>query len=230
MSMLRRFRDSRRATGALADFYAVASPPKSTLLEDLPILAVDVEATGLDIGTDRLLSIGWLPVDGRTINLSGTREVVIAADHGDEDGVGQSATVHGLTDDVVDAGIPLKDALSQLLEALQGRVMLAHFASIEHDFLDDACREIFGAGFTVPSIDTYALEKRHLERKSVFPRGEDLRLPRIRERYGLPFYHSHRAVTDALACAELYLAQTTPDEGRSPYSNLRSLQVSAGAA
>ena len=229
--MLRRFRDRRRATGALADFYAVDPPAKSTLLEDLPILAVDVEATGLKVGTDRLLSIGWLPVDGRTINLSGTREVVIAADPGkDDEGVGQSATVHGLTDDVVDAGIPLEDALGRLLEALQGRAMLAHFASIEQDFLNDACREVFGAGFSVPSIDTYALEKRHLERTSVFPRGEDLRLPRIRERYGLPVYHSHRAVTDALACAELYLAQTTPEEGRSPYSTLHSLQVSAGAA
>lgn len=229
MSGWRRFLARRRATGALSDFYETPAPAKSTLVEDLPILAVDVEATGLDIGNDRLLSIGWVPIDGRIIDLSRAREVVIAGPQQDEEGVGQSATLHGLTDDVVDAGMPLEQALGELLEALQGRAMLAHFASIEEDFIGLACREVFGARMAVPAIDTYALERRRMERNSVYPRGEDLRLPRIRERYGLPAYRSHRAVTDALACAELYLALTSPEEGRSPYTTLRSLLVSGGA-
>ncbi|MGP9724732.1 exonuclease domain-containing protein [Corynebacterium sp. AOP40-9SA-29] len=223
--MLRRTWNKRRATGALADFYAERPPAGSTRLEDLPVLAVDVEATGLDLSTDRLLSIGWVPMEGRRIVLSGAREVVIAGPQDDDEGVGQSATVHGLTDDVVDAGMPLADALSELLEALQGRAMLAHFAMIEQDFLSAACRTAFGAGLTVPTLDTYGLEQRRMQRKSVHPRGEDLRLPRIRERYGLPTYPPHRAVTDALSCAELFLAMTSPSNGRSPYSTLRSAQV-----
>lgn len=234
MNALQRFCARRRAGGALAEFYETAPPAKSSLLDELPVLAVDVEATGLDIGTDRLLSIGWVPLEGRTIDLSRAREVVIATpssdEHRDENGVGQSATLHGLTDDVVDAGIPVEEALAELLEAMRGRAMLAHFSMIEEDFLSRACQEAFGARLVVPTVDTYALEKRRMERESLYPRGEDLRLPRIRERYGLPTYRSHRAVTDALACAELYLALTSPEEGRSQYSTLRSLLVSAGAA
>lgn len=223
--MLRRTWNRRRATGALSDFYAERPPAGSTRLEDLPVLAVDVEATGLDLSSDRLLSIGWVPMEGRRIVLSGAREVVIAGPQDDDEGVGQSATVHGLTDDVVDAGMPLADALGELLEALQGRAMLAHFAMIEQDFLSAACRTAFGAGLTVPTLDTYALERRRMQRKSVHPRGEVLRLPRIRERYGLPTYPPHRAVTDALSCAELFLAMTSPSNGRSPYSTLRSAQA-----
>lgn len=223
--MLRRTWNRRRATGALADFYAERPPAGSTRLEDLPVLAVDVEATGLDLSSDRLLSIGWVPMEGRRIVLSGAREVVIAGPQDDDEGVGQSATVHGLTDDVVDAGMPLEDALGELLEALQGRAMLAHFAMIEQDFLSAACRTAFGTGLTVPTLDTYALERRRMQRRSVHPRGEDLRLPRIRERYGLPTYPPHRAVTDALSCAELFLAMTSPSNGRSPYLTLRSAQV-----
>ncbi|MEY8565107.1 exonuclease domain-containing protein [Corynebacteriaceae bacterium 7-707] len=225
MSRLRRLWERRRATGALADFYGVAPPSGSTRLEDLPILAVDVEATGLDLATDRLLSIGWVPMDGPRIVLAGAREVVISGAQDDGDGVGQSATVHGLTDDMVEAGVPLEDALAELLEALAGRAMLAHFATIEEDFLSAACRSVFGAGLAVPTLDTYALARRRMERDSVHPRGEDLRLPRLRERYGLPSYPPHRAVTDALSCAELFLAMTSPANGRSPYSTLRSAQV-----
>ena len=39
-------------------------------------------------------------------------------------------------------------------------------------------------------------------------RPGDLRLWRARKRYGLPVTKSHDALGDALACAELYLAQT----------------------
>jgi DNA polymerase-3 subunit epsilon len=45
-----------------------------------------------------------------------------------------------------------------------------------------------------------------MERMGTYPRGEDLRLARVRQRYGLPDYHNHNALTDALACAEQYLA------------------------
>ena len=46
-----------------------------------------------------------------------------------------------------------------------------------------------------------------MERMGTYPRGEDLRLARVRQRYGLPRYGSHNALSDALACAELYVAQ-----------------------
>ncbi len=46
-----------------------------------------------------------------------------------------------------------------------------------------------------------------MERTGTVPRGEDLRLARVRERYDLPRYGSHNALSDALACGELFLAQ-----------------------
>ncbi|WP_454228235.1 hypothetical protein [Propioniciclava flava] len=45
-------------------------------------------------------------------------------------------------------------------------------------------------------------------------RAGQLRLWAARERFGLPAYQAHDALTDALACAELYLAQVA--ELRSP--------------
>ncbi len=53
---------------------------------------------------------------------------------------------------------------------------------------------------------TLALQRRLLTRHGEVPRGA-LRLWRARERHGLPAVKAHDALGDALACAELYLAE-----------------------
>lgn len=193
----------RQARGFLADYFAAPTPPRDTPLAELNLLAVDVETTGLRAGRDQLLSIGWVPVTAGVIELGRARHHVL---RGGE--VGQSATVHGLTDDHLARGIAPAQALAEFLAALAGRVALVHYAPIERDFLGRACAQEFGAPLTMPMVDTFALERRHMERMGTYPRGEDLRLGRVRQRYGLPPYRNHNALTDALATAELYLAWT----------------------
>ncbi|EOA63762.1 DNA polymerase III epsilon subunit [Corynebacterium glutamicum MT] len=197
----------RRATGALQEFYSVPRPGASTSIEDLKLLAVDVETTGLKPHRHQIVSIGWVPINGDVIDLSGAGYVVIRGSEGFS--VGSSAVIHQLTDDEIAADIDIEDALGQLLQALQGRAMLAHFSPIERDFISAACLKHFGTLLDVPLVDTFAMERRHMERMSTYPRGEDLRLARIRQRYGLPNYSNHQALTDALACAEVYLVQIT---------------------
>lgn len=213
-------RSARHATGPLAEFYAEVAPGPNTPLQELPMLAVDVETTGLNPAKDRILSIGWVPLDGPSITLSGAEYRVVKPEVGDES-VGHSATIHGLTDDDVATGQPLSDVLGDLLAALAGRAMLVHYEPIEREFLTAACRKLYGSGLKVPTVDTLEIERRHMERMATFPRGEDLRLPRIRQRYGLPAYSAHNALTDALATAELYLVLSDRVNGRT----LRAMQV-----
>ena len=124
MNLFRRSAEQRRqralrtaAPGPLRDYLAVAAPGPETPLDDLALLAVDIETTGLDPRRDRVLSIGWLPVDGGRVRLGGAGRVVVR-DAGGAAGVGQSATVHGLTDDRLAGGVPLEDAVARLLVAL----------------------------------------------------------------------------------------------------------------
>lgn len=197
---------SKFATGALKDFYEVPAPHPSTSLDELPLLAVDVETTGLNPEEHQIVSIGWVPVTGHVIELGGAGYTVIRGSEGFS--VGSSAVIHQLTDDEIAAGIGMEDALTQFLAALRGRVLLAHFAPMEKDFLSLACLKYFGAPLQMPIVDTFGIERRHMEKMATYPRGEDLRLARVRARYNLPQYSNHQALTDALACAELYLAQT----------------------
>ncbi|MEJ5928214.1 exonuclease domain-containing protein [Corynebacterium sp. H128] len=171
--------------------------PRSTPVSQLRLLAVDIETTGLKAGKDRILSIGWVPIDAGVIHL-GKAQYFVISDTGDVSG---SVNIHGLTNDQLAAGVALDSVLPLFQEALSGRVLLAHYASIETQFL----RHAIGRRFKPQVVDTFALERRHMERMGTYPRGEDLRLPRIRQRYGLPNYRAHNALMDAISCAELYL-------------------------
>lgn len=211
-------RARRDPHGPLREYYAHTPPGPNTPLAELPLLSVDIETTGLDPARDHILSMGWVPLDGPRILLGQARHLLIH--EGAE--VGQSATIHGLTDQRLEReGVSLEEALAQLLAALAGRAMLVHYAPIERNFLSAATRRSYGSGLKVPIVDTMALEQRQFERRSLAPRGEDLRLGRVRERYGLPKYRAHDAVTDALATAELFLAMcATVNAG-----TLRGMQV-----
>ncbi|MCQ9343404.1 exonuclease domain-containing protein [Corynebacterium kozikiae] len=215
-----RSRNSKKATGALAEFYRTPAPAPSTPLSELPLLAVDMETTGLKAQEHRILSIGWVPIDAAQITLGDAGYALVkSATPGQS--VGESATIHSITDTMLEEGIEEKEAVAKLLDALKGRVLLAHFSALETSFLDAACRRHFGAGLDVEVVDTFAVERRHMERMGTYPRGEDLRLPRVRSRYGLPQYGSHNALVDALACAELYLAQVVAGTGKT----LKAMQV-----
>lgn len=205
---------ARRApAGPLRDHLSVPPPSPDTLVPELPLLAVDLETTGLDAGTDRIVAMGWVPVDGLAVDLAGARRLVVAGGAG----VGESATVHGLTDDVVAAGRPEADALAELLAALAGRVLLAHHAAIETTFLAAACDRVFAAPFATTAVDTLDLQRRVLEGplgSGPEPRPGELRLQASRDRFGLPRYRAHDPLSDALGCAELYLAQVAELAGR----------------
>ena len=101
----------------------------------------------------------------------------------------------------------------ELLEALAGKVVVAHCLEIERNFLHNALVERLGEGVCFPMIDTMAIEAEKQMKDTGFVkkmfrrRSPPIRLADARQRYGLPVYQSHHALTDALATAELFLAQ-----------------------
>lgn len=184
---------------------AEALPPTSALVDEVELLALDVETTGLDAAADSVLSLGWVPVVGGEILLSKAEHVVVRPPAGVQ--VGDSATFHGLTDDEV-AGAPvLEQILPEVLAALRGRVLVAHHAPIELGFLGRAVQRSCDGSLPALTLDTMQIQ-RHLvvdERGEVAPGA--LRLDACRRHFGLPRYRSHSALIDAVATAELVLAQ-----------------------
>lgn len=190
--------------GPVRDLFTTPMPDPAVDVSQLRLLAVDLETTGLDPRRDHILSVGFVAVDGLTIDLASADRLLCRA--GAE--VGQSATVHGITDDALTAGVEVATVVERVAEALRGRVLLAHHAAIERDFLSAACERTHGVPLPVPAVDTMELQARILRSHTGadLPPGA-LRLATSRAHLGLPRYSAHEALTDALACAELYLAQ-----------------------
>jgi DNA polymerase-3 subunit epsilon len=117
-----------------------------------------------------------------------------------------SAVIHGITDDRAAQGRPLREVLPQLLALLAGRVLIAHHASIEHQFLDAACRRLYQTPFLARIADTEVLLRRWLDQRLHQYQPGELRLHALRQRYGLPQYRAHDALFDALSAAELFCA------------------------
>lgn len=199
---------SRMPDGPVRTFLQTPAPDAATPLEQLPAVAVDMETTGLDPAGNAIVSIGWVFLDGLEIRFAGARHLLVAGEDLGEVGVGQSATIHGLTDDRLAGGERLPRVLEQLLEAMTGRVMIAHFTDIETGFLAAATERLWGVRFAVDTIDTMVIQRRIIAPGfDDEPSRDDLRLWRARSRFGLPPIKAHDALHDALACAELYLAQ-----------------------
>jgi DNA polymerase-3 subunit epsilon len=194
----------RLAPGVLRDFYEVPFPAPGSDCRKLSYVALDLETTGLDPDKDAILSLGWVIIEGMQVDLASAQHRLVRPFLAIPE---QSAVIHHITDDQAATGESLRDVLAELLQQLEGKVLIAHHAKVEVGFLRRACEHYFGEGFLMRVVDTQEVARRSLQRRDQLIRASDMRLSELRERYGLPRYRLHNALSDALAAAELFLAQ-----------------------
>lgn len=178
-------------------------PDLDTPLSELPMLSVDFETTGLDPIKDKLLSVGYVGLQGTNIRLSDAYHNVIKAKN---TLTNENVCIHSITEQEMADGLPLEQVVNDLLGALPGKVMLVHFNRIERGFLSEACWQLYGIRPHFPMVDTLDIAHRWLTKKGYALCAHDFSLVQLRKRFGLPMHHSHNALSDAIATSELYLA------------------------
>lgn len=194
----------RLPPGALRDFYSVPFPTPGSDCRKLQFVALDLETTGLDPQRDDILSVGLVELNGMQIDLGSATHRLVRTDRAIPE---NSAVIHHITDDRAASGEELETVVGDLLQLLAGKILIAHHARVEMEFLGRACEHYFGSRFLMPVVDTLQIERRRLERRNQTFRAKQMRLAELRERYHLPRYRLHNALSDALAAAELFLAQ-----------------------
>jgi len=165
---------------------------------ELEFLSLDLELTSLDAKQGDIVSVGYVPIIEGKIEVGQGRHRLIY----EHEGVGDSAVIHGIRDCDTEQGVSLAEALAELDRARHNRVLLFHHAQLDLSFL--AKHQAIYQG--MPAVDTLLIEHKRRQRKNLSVDNE-LRLNQCRERYNLPQYLAHNALTDALATAELFLAQ-----------------------
>jgi len=186
----------------LAEYYRGSWPSGSSKAWDAEFLSVDLETTSLDASEGEIISIGWVPLTSGTIDLSAAGQVYIRP----ESSVGQSAVIHHIRDEDLKHALPLEEAMCEFLQQARNKILVFHHAPLDMAFLNAATQQLYGQPFVAPVVDTLNLEWKKMNRNDTPVGKGELRLAGCRERYNLPDYPAHDALTDALAAAELYLA------------------------
>jgi DNA polymerase III subunit epsilon len=184
-----------------------ALPTHRAFITDIELVALDFETTGLDFKRDHIIAAGWILVRGDRILMGSAREIRVRDDT--SEGVGQSAVIHGILDSDLNDAEDSESLLEKLLPDLNGRAIIAHAATIERTFLNALLRTMGGTAILNPFIDTMRLERLLIEGSggNVRDSSGELTLAACRARHGLPEHQQHSAAADAVAAAELFLAQ-----------------------
>lgn len=194
---------ARRAPGALGQALSQALPSPRTPVRRAPLLAVDLEMTGLEAERDQIVSIGWVALDARGILLARAGRVDLVAEP--DRGVGSSATIHGIRDCDRIGGMDATSTLLELADALGGRVAVFHHAPLDLAFLSHAFKNCFELPWLWPSIDTLAWFRARQLRRHDEVAATRTGLDAARAHHGLAARGAHDALADALSCAELAL-------------------------
>ncbi len=194
----------------LLDFYSAPLPERTTPINQIKFLALDFETTGLDRDKDEIITVGMVPFDLNRIYLNQARHWLVKPRKALKE---SSIVIHGITHNDIMNAPDLSLYLQQIIGAMKGYIVVAHYHAIERYFFSHAVKRQLGEEIEFPIVDTMQVEETIIRRHFGFMsrlKGEakpSLRLGATRARYALPPYSPHHALTDAIATAELLQAQ-----------------------
>lgn len=166
---------------------------------DDELWVVDLETTGLNLRSDKIISYGAIPIyHGRILMARATYGLVHIA----EAVPAPSACIHGIRTQDLAAAPPIKDAVAQLHTLIGDRPIIAHCAVIERTLLRRAYRGC-GHRLTNRFIDTAPLAARAL---GVSITEGAISLEYAATKIGVPVHTPHHALGDAVTTANLFLA------------------------
>lgn len=178
--------------------------PKDTPLREVRYAVVDTELTSLDTRNNRLLSIGAIAMDGAKIRIADQFYRVV------NPGVhvpAESVLIHKLRPNDVEQGVAPEQALGELREFVEGRVLVGHFVQIDVK----ALRKELGDQqhkLSNPAIDTAKAQRWILQngpwREDLEQQLANVSLAALAKVYNLDFHEAHHALEDAFVTARLW--------------------------
>ena len=166
-------------------------------------VAVDIETTGLNPTTERIIEIGAVCVEDGEI----TGEFDMLINPGRQ--LSSFITdLTGITDTMLKDAPTVQDALPHFLEFVGEDVLLGHHLSFDYSFLKKNIINIKGS-FERLGMDTLKIARKAL------PKLESHSLSSLCEYYHIYNAHAHRACEDARATVELYFCLKKEFYGKS---------------
>ena len=184
------------------------APSRNALLntyqfQNLQFTAIDFELTSLDQKVTQITSVGFVTGSNGVVDLS-TSDYYLVKTTAD---LGQSPVIHGLTEEALNNGVTLPDALNALLPKLNESILVFHNASLDLAALHNVFVSLDLPKTEVMYIDTLKLAVYQLSKQHQVLPSHCATLLECCERLGLPSFVEHNALDDAMATMSLLFAQ-----------------------
>ena len=169
------------------------------LWRDAEFLALDFEATGLDLDADDVISFGAVPVMRGRVVVGGQAYSLVQPTRSVP---GTSSVIHRIRNMDLEGAPDATSASAELVRLLTGRVLVAHAAWVEVAFLKRLLR-LQNTRLFAPVVDTAALARA----LGLSPRIADREphLEALAAMLGLPVHDPHHALGDAITTAQVFL-------------------------
>ena len=177
-----------------------ASPPNEWV-------SLDCETTGLNVSSDEIISIGAVRIVGNKIMTSERFEVLVRPERGVS---ADSVRIHRLREQDVAQGLPVDEAMKQLLRFIGSRPLVGYFLEFDVAMLNRAIWPILGQGLPQPKIEVSALYYDHKFRQMLPYEQQtnpniDLRFTTLMSDLDLPMRDAHDALNDAVMAAMAFI-------------------------
>jgi DNA polymerase III epsilon subunit family exonuclease len=168
---------------------------ESRTLDELEFVVVDIEATGAKMPPNRIIELGAYRIKGRKIidsfltlvnpEISIPRFVM---------------ALTGITNEMVKQAPLFAEVAPRWLEFVQDAVLIAHNAPFDTSFLNHEIARVYpGHRMVNPHLCTVLLSRRTV------PGLTNYRLDTVADHFSIPIFDRHRAGSDALATAEVFI-------------------------
>ena len=168
---------------------------ESQLLDELDYVVVDVEATGAKLPPNRIIELGAYRISGGKIvdsfltlvnpEISIPRFVI---------------SLTGINNEMVKEAPLFADVAPRWLEFVKDAVLIAHNSLFDTNFLNHEISRVYPGHRMINAHLCTVTLSRH-----VVPGLTNYRLDTIAEHFSIPILARHRAGSDALATAEIFL-------------------------
>ena len=172
---------------------------ETRLLNDLDFVVVDLEATGAKMPPNRVIELGAYRIrNGRIVDNFLTLvnpEIPIPR---------FVISLTGITNEMVKSAPVFADVAPRWLDFVSDAVLIAHNAPFDTSFLNHEISRVYpGHRMVNPHLCTVRLSRRAL------PDLSNHRLETIASHFSIPIASRHRAGSDALATAEIFILLLT---------------------
>ena len=170
-------------------------------------VALDCETTGLNVNSDEIISIGAVRIVGNRIMTSERLELLVRPEKGVS---ADSVRIHRLREQDVAQGLPIDDAMKQLMRFIGSRPLVGYYLEFDVAMLNKALWPLLGQGLPQPAIEVSALYYDHKFRQMLPYEQQtnpniDLRFATLMTDLDLPVREAHDALNDAVMAAMAFI-------------------------